>query len=150
LIATTIRPARLAEKPALDALCFRAKAHWGYDAKMMEKFRDALRVPEAAILDGRAFVAEGPQGVAVLDGTQGEIVVLDSLFIEPACIGKGIGAALFRHAASVARAAAARWLEIHSDPFAAGFYDRMGAERIGTVQSGRIAGRMLPLFRLAL
>jgi GNAT superfamily N-acetyltransferase len=150
VIAPSIRPARLAEKPALDALCFRAKAHWGYDADFMEKSREALRVPKAAILGGRAFVAEGPHGVAVLGAERGEIVLLESLFIEPAFIGKGIGAALFRHAAAVARADEAHWLEIHADPFAAGFYDRMGAERTGAVPSGRIAGRMLPLFRFVL
>jgi hypothetical protein len=41
-------------------------------------------------------------------------------------------------------------LDIEADPFAAGFYERMGARRIGTVASGVIPGRWLPLYRLDL
>ena len=148
-----LRPAKLAEKPALDALCFRAKAHWGYDAEFMARCRDALRVPEAAILDGLAFVAaesERVLGVAALELPAAEPAQLDLLFIEPAAIGSGIGAALFRLAAATARSKGATQLDIEADPFAAGFYECMGARRIGSVPSGVIPGRMLPLYRLDL
>ena len=149
-----IRPARHPEKPALDALCFRAKAHWGYDADFMAKCRDALCLSEAAIASGLAFVAadaaDWPQGVAALALDDRGRALLDLLFVEPATIGRGIGAALFAHAAAAARQAGARRLEIQADPFAAGFYDRMGARRIGEVPSGIVPGRMLPLYRLDL
>jgi GNAT superfamily N-acetyltransferase len=148
-----LRPARLAEKPALDDLCFRAKAHWGYDADFMARSREALRVPEASILEGLAFVAtedERPLGVAALDLPAYGPVLLDLLFVEPDAIGTGIGAALFQLAATIARSEGAAFLDIHADPFAAGFYERMGAGRIGSVPSDVIPGRMLPLYRLEL
>jgi GNAT superfamily N-acetyltransferase len=149
-----IRPARPAERPLLDALCFRAKAHWGYDAEFMAKCRPALCVAAAAIAAGRVFVAvdaEGrPLGVAALDLASADTAVLDLLFVEPGRIGSGLGAALFRHAANAARNARAMSLDIEADPFAAGFYERMGARRIGTVASGVIPGRWLPLYRLDL
>lgn len=148
-----LRPALLAEKPALDALCFRAKAHWGYDTDFMARCRDVLRVPEAAILEGLTFVAaDGEQllGVVSLELPAAEPAQLDLLFIEPAMIGSGIGATLFRLAAATARSKGATQLDIEADPFAAGFYDRMGARRIGLVPSGVIPGRMLPLYRLEL
>ena len=148
-----LRPARLAEKPALDALCFRAKAHWGYDADFMTRCRDVLRVPEAAILDGLAFVATDAEqllGIVSLALPAAGPALLDLLFIEPAAIGSGIGAALFQLAAATARSKGATQLDIEADPFAAGFYERMGARRIGSVPSGVIPGRMLPLYRLDL
>jgi GNAT superfamily N-acetyltransferase len=154
----TLRPARPDEKPALDALCFRAKAHWGYDADFMARSRDALRVPDSAIRAGLAFVAADADrplgvasfGVASLAVETPDIAQLDLLFVEPAMIGTGIGAALFELAAATARAAGATRLDIHADPFAAGFYDRMGARRIGDVPSDVIPGRLLPLYRLDL
>ncbi len=148
-----LRPALLAEKPALDALCFRAKAHWGYDADFMTRCRDVLRVPEAAILDGLAFVAAEAElalGVAALDLSEPGPALLDLLFVEPKMIGRGIGAALFRLAAATARSKGAAQLDIEADPFAAGFYEYMDARRIGSVPSGVIPGRMLPLYRLEL
>jgi GNAT superfamily N-acetyltransferase len=149
-----IRPARLDEREALDALCFRSKAHWGYDAAFMTKCRDALRVSETAIRAGLVFVAtdgaDPPIGVAALGTGAPGIVMLDLLFVEPDRIGTGIGAALFRHAATAAQAGQAESLDIHADPFAAGFYDRMGARRIGEVPSDVLPGRVLPLYRLDL
>jgi hypothetical protein len=38
-------------------------------------------------------------------------------------------------------------MEIHSDPEAQGFYERMGARLIGKTPSGSIAGRLLPLLQ---
>jgi GNAT superfamily N-acetyltransferase len=148
-----LRPARLQEKPALDELCFRAKAHWGYDSDFMVRSREALRVPETAIRDGLACVATAggqPRGVAALELVENGPVLLDLLFVEPAFIGSGIGAALFRWAAAAARVRGAEALEIHADPFAAKFYERMGARGIGSVPSGVIPGRRLPLYRLDL
>jgi predicted N-acetyltransferase YhbS len=62
-------------------------------------------------------------------------------------MGRGVGRALFAHAIKRARASGFRAVEIESDPNAAGFYDRMGAQRVGTkvseVQGER---RELPLF----
>ena len=148
-----LRPALLAEKPALDDLCFRAKAHWGYDSDFMTRCRDVLRVPEAAILEGLALVAaesDEPVGVAALDLSEPGPALLDLLFIEPAMIGSGIGATLFRLAAVTARSRGATQLDIEADPFAAGFYERMGAHRIRLVPSSVIPGRMLPLYRLEL
>ena len=55
--AISLRPARLDECPVLDDICFRAKAHWGYDADFMASVRDQIRVNPAAIDAGRVWVA---------------------------------------------------------------------------------------------
>jgi GNAT superfamily N-acetyltransferase len=50
----------------------------------------------------------------------------------PAAMGRGVGRALFLHAASRAKELGYRELRMESDPNAEAFYRPMGAERIGT------------------
>jgi len=76
---------------------------------------------------------------------------LDHLWVRPAAMGKGIGRRLFEHARAVAASGGAEALEIDADPNAEPFYLRMGAVRIGEVQS-QVDGqpRIRPLLRLPL
>jgi GNAT superfamily N-acetyltransferase len=78
------------------------------------------------------------------------IAELSSLFVEPAQLRCGAGRQLFDWAKRTARGAGAAYLVIEADPHAAGFYRRMGAIDAGTVPSGSIPGRMLPLLKLSL
>ncbi len=82
-----------------------------------------------------------------MDDRSGELAML---FVEPAHIGTGLGRALMSDA--VERAIAMGWttLRIEADPFAASFYERMGAVLMGSVPSGSIPGRELPLYQLNL
>jgi hypothetical protein len=50
----------------------------------------------------------------------------------------------------VARESGFRSLEVHSDPHAVEFYRRRGARLVGTIPSGSIPGRVLPLLRIDL
>ncbi|HXO91994.1 MAG TPA: GNAT family N-acetyltransferase, partial [Stellaceae bacterium] len=75
---------------------------------------------------------------------------LDKLFVEPRRTRAGVGRRLLRHAIAEARQRGARRLTILSDPFAAGFYQRNGATRIGEAPSDAVPGRMLPLFEIDL
>ncbi len=61
----------------------------------------------------------------------GGSIRLDHLWILPQRMGQGIGRALFVHAVERARSAGFAFLEIESDPNAAGFYERVGARRVG-------------------
>lgn len=57
--------------------------------------------------------------------------MLDHLWVRPDHIGMGIGRALFTHAMTHAAELGAEEVELEADPHAAGFYERMGAQRIG-------------------
>jgi GNAT superfamily N-acetyltransferase len=72
---------------------------------------------------------------------------LEHCWVQPARIGHGVGARLLAHAVTTCRAAGASTLRIASDPFAEGFYRRMGARPAGTVPSTP-RGRTLPLLTL--
>lgn len=144
---TTVRAARPGEAEALTDLALRSKAHWGYDADFLDACRDELTVTPERIRSAVAFVAERDGevvGFAVLD-VRGDEADIGFFFVEPETIGSGCGHVLWEHAVAQARARGLVRLTIESDPYAEGFYLRMGAERIGSVPSGAIPGRELPL-----
>ncbi len=62
----------------------------------------------------------------------GERMDLLHLWVLPEAMGRGVGRSLFSHALERARILGFRELEIESDPNAEGFYQRMGAHRVGT------------------
>ncbi len=65
-------------------------------------------------------------------------------------MGLGVGRTLLRAARDIARSTGFSALLIHSDPNAEAFYLREGAVCAGSVPSGSIPGRILPLLRLEL
>ena len=144
--APRIRRARLGERAALDALVMRAKAVWGYDDEYLALCAKALALPAPAFALGRVHVAERDgRAVGVLSVEPvGTSLDVSRLFVEPAAIGTGVGAALWRHAAALARRAGRVRLVVVSDPHAEGFYRRVGARRIGRIPSEIDRARLMP------
>ena len=135
----------------MNVMVLRAKAHWGYDADFMAAATDELthsadELGDDLVVWANSLAVLGMAKVSV----SGEMAQLDSLFIDPKGMGQGIGAALFRWAATRARDQGANVMRIDSDPFAEAFYLHMGAIRVGDVPSGSIPGRLLPLLDYAL
>jgi GNAT superfamily N-acetyltransferase len=97
------------------------------------------------------FCAEEGSAIVGFHGLSrdGDVIELEHMWVDPGAMGRGHGAALFRHALEVARAHGASALRIASDPNAEGFYLHMGAERVGAVPSAP-EGRSLPLLVLPL
>ena len=147
----SIRQARENEGSTLTRLALRSKALWGYPADFMRMVVDELRVSEQRLACGHTFVAEDASGLlgfhAVAPVAE-DAWELDFLFVDPAHVRRGIGRALFEHAARHAAAQGGTRLMIQGDPNAERFYRRCGAVRIGTRPSESIPGRVLPLFVL--
>jgi GNAT superfamily N-acetyltransferase len=124
----SIRPARPQEGDRLRQIALAAKAHWGYDEDWVRGWAAqgdfspealAARPVLVADLGGRAI------GFAMLIA-QGDVCVLDDLWIDPDWIGRGIGTRLFEACAERARDLGATRLEWEAEPNAVGFYERMG------------------------
>jgi GNAT superfamily N-acetyltransferase len=150
-----IRRAAPGEAPALSDLCLRAKAHWGYDPAFLDLCRAALTVDPDAIRAGDVFVAtdseDRPIGLHQIAEADGDAEIeLVLLYVEPGWIGRGVGRALFRHAADLARERGGVRLTILADPHAAPFYQAEGAVYRQDAPSDAIPGRMLPVYVLPL
>jgi GNAT superfamily N-acetyltransferase len=145
-----MRPARADEAALVSDLALRSKSHWDYPQEWLDKFRDELAFGPDDVLSRRMVVAES--GVAVIgfytiDGEppDGE---LGNMWLEPECIGTGLGRRLWTDAIATAKAAGFATLSITADPNAEGFYLAMGARRVGEAASGSIPGRLLPLLEV--
>ena len=136
----------------LTALALRAKAHWGYDADFMERAAAEIVIGPDDVERHEVWVLEAGSGqvVGFHRVILGEPAVLEDLWLEPAAIGQGRGRQLWDHAVATARAGGAAALELDADPNATGFYERMGAVRVGSTPSAIDASRALPRMRRGL
>jgi GNAT superfamily N-acetyltransferase len=141
------RPARADETSLLGELALRSKGYWGYDEDFLEACRAELTFRPADVAARRIVVAEGATGVFGFYSIDGEPPSgeLGNMWVVPEQIGTGLGRELWQHALATACRAGFTSLRIAADPHAAGFYRAMGAEQIGEVPSGSLAGRSLPL-----
>ena len=143
-----IRDARVDECDALSELAYASKASWGYDDAFMAACRDELTVYPADLERVRVRVAVDDagriEGFAGLDGDE-----LIWLFVAPAQLRTGVGAALFADACAIARAKGVAQLRVEADPFAAPFYERLGGVLQGEKPSGSVPGRVLPVYEFA-
>jgi GNAT superfamily N-acetyltransferase len=114
----------------------------------MERWREGLTISPEFVSQREvyaAFVEGEPVGFYALVG-EGPKIELEHLWVLPERTGLGLGHALFDHALGRAAALDAEVLGIEADPNAEGFYQRMGARRVGEIVyelDGR--ERVLPL-----
>ena len=140
-----IRRAVADDAGALTAVAHAAKRHWRYPEEWIALWRRDLtftpefveRYPVYCVVEADAVVGVSALVFAAAD------CELEHFWVVPARMGTGLGRALFEHATERCRAIGARRLWINADPNAEGFYQRMGARRVGEVPSTP-AGRMLP------
>ena len=118
----------------LTTIAFAAKRHWGYPERWIESWHDALTVRPDFITTHETYsaVVEGRTVGFYALACKGDRMDLQHLWVLPDAMGQGIGRSLFAHALERARVLGFGVLEIESDPNADGFYERMGARRIGT------------------
>jgi len=72
------------------------------------------------------------------------------LFVEPSAIRTGVGRALFEAAVRLVERQRGTSLSILADPFAAAFYQRQGAVKIGEAPSDAIPGAIYPSSKIRL
>jgi GNAT superfamily N-acetyltransferase len=148
-----IRRASPDEAATLSEIAHSAKRHWGYPEEWIEYWKPDLTITPEFITDNDAFVAVSGEEIVgccalVLSEALAE---LEHMWIKPEYIGAGVGRSLFDYvkAEAIQRQLAA--LELSADPNAEGFYERMGAVRVGEIR-GDIDGtpRVLPRMRIEL
>jgi GNAT superfamily N-acetyltransferase len=131
----TIRPAHPRDAARLSAIALAVKRDWGYPERWLAVWAQQLSVTPAYIRAHAVFVARGTRRLcgfcALVERPR--FWELDHFWIHPDSMGQGIGRRLFARALNHVRGRGPRVLRIVSDPNAAGFYQRMGARRVGSV-----------------
>ncbi|WP_169509058.1 GNAT family N-acetyltransferase [Actinopolyspora mortivallis] len=85
-----------------------------------------------------------PVGFYSLRGGAAPEGELDCLFVDPSAVG---GGRVWNHLCDTAHSLGFHQIRIESDPKATSFYRSRGAELVGTVTSGSIPDRELPLLK---
>lgn len=127
----------------LTDLAIRAKASWGYEPAWLEMWKKDLTITPDFITKQVVKVAEENGEVIGFAALNLEDAEIDHFWIEPNRMRDGVGRALFTAIEAAMAANRVIRATIVSDPNAEGFYLRMGAQRIGEVESTP-RGRYLP------
>jgi GNAT superfamily N-acetyltransferase len=133
----TIIRAKAEDAETLTEIAHAAKRHWGYPENWIRAWRDILTMRPEFIAENTAYCAiedDRPIGFYILT-READGIHLDHLWVLPDAMGRGIGRALFEHAAAQAVELKFDSIKIESDPNAEDFYTRMGAIRVGTAVS---------------
>lgn len=147
-----MRRARPGDAERLSEIARAAKAHWGYPEAWLAAWAPVLRItPEYA---ERQLVYVGARdhdmvGFYALE-PRGDRWSLEHFWVDPRWHGRGVGRHMFGHALDRVRAIRPGIVVIEADPYAAGFYARMGAQRRGSVPAP-VDGdpdRTLPVFEI--
>ena len=130
-----IRRATADETDALTDLAHRAKAHWNYPAAWMRQWDAQLTILPGYLELHDVWVVESASTVVAMCALEdrGDRWNLEHVWVEPALHGQGIGRELVQRALHEAWSRRRDVVELLADPFATGFYERLGARRAGHV-----------------
>jgi GNAT superfamily N-acetyltransferase len=130
------RDARPDEIAGLEALQLRASLIWDSDRPHLLAHPDAIELPASLVAEGLVRVVERDAvvlGFSALTRVDAVTHDLEALFVEPAEMRAGIGAALLTDAAALARQRGAQVLTVTANPNALAFYLRNQFVSRGTV-----------------
>ena len=128
-----IRQASSEEATELTRIAQEAKRHWGYPEHWLQRWEADLTITPDFILNNHVYVADDGKrlsGFYALS-VKANKAELEHMWVAPDCIGTGVGKALFVAAMQKASELQLKAVEISSDPDAEGFYQKMGAQRVG-------------------
>jgi maltose O-acetyltransferase len=156
----SIHKAHDSDGETLTEISFSAKRHWNYPEHYFDIWKDELTITEEYINKNivyKAVVLESVLGFYSIvenenDFWTNEIFVkkgfwLEHIFIRPEFHQMGIGRVMIDHAKIISRSKGIGNLLIFVDPFAKGFYDKIGAEYLYESNSS-IPLRRIPVYDL--
>ncbi len=155
-----IEKAKQSDSSILTEIAFSAKKHWNYPDNYFEIWKDELTITEEYVNQNIVYQASFDNLILGFysivenksDFFAGEIFVqkgfwLEHIFIRPNFHKFGIGRQLIEHAKLISKDMKIDNLLIFVDPFAAGFYDKIGAKFLYDSKSS-IPDRLIPVYDL--
>ena len=142
----------------LTEIAFSAKRHWNYPDEYYEIWKNELTITEKYLKQNivyKAILKDLIIGFYSIvenksDFYSGDILVqkgywLEHIFIRPDYHKHGIGKQLINHAKIISEKNGIQNLLIFVDPYAKGFYDKIGAEFLYESKSS-IPDRLIPVY----
>lgn len=147
-----IRRALPADAERLSAIARAAKAHWGYAEAWLQAWAPILTITPEYVERQLVYVGARDHelvGFYALEPRE-DRWSLEHFWVDPRWHGRGVGRNMFGHALDRIRAIRPGIIVIEADPYAAGFYARMGAQQTRTVPAPADGApdRTLPVFEL--
>lgn len=136
--------AEISDLPCLNEISLAAKQHWNYPADWLAAWRKDLQVSEDYLKRHHVYkmvLEERIIGFIALEEENNQLEIAH-LWILPAYIGKGFGKRLLNSVLALVDAPGVRLL-VTADPYAEGFYQRLGFTTFNRVESYP-PGRFLP------
>ena len=148
----SIRPAAADELDRLRDIATDGKRFWGYDPDLVERWVALGDFTPAVFATKDVFVAVAGNEVIAWSSLilKGDRCWLDDMWVAPRWIRRGIGRRLFDHAVGYAKAAGATTMEWEAEPFAVGFYEKMGGRHVRDSEPSAIWNRTIPVMALTL
>jgi GNAT superfamily N-acetyltransferase len=143
LVIRTVRPD---EGERLREIAIASKSHWGYEKSQVRDWA-AQGDFSAGVLAAKEILVAEADGRTVGFATlisEGDLCVLDDLWLEPDWLGRGLGSKLFEACTDRARQLGAKRLEWEAEPNAVGFYEKMGARYLRDSEPTQF-GRVIPV-----
>jgi len=155
-----IRTAKTSEHELLTKIAFLAKKTWNYPNEYMKVWKDELTITPVYISENIVFVFEEEnhvKGFISLAKNNEERMVgnnyiekgywMDHLFIHPKFQNLGIGKQLMFYLQNYCKKNGIASLLVFVDPFAVGFYKKLGALFV-RISASSIPGRELPVYKI--
>jgi N-acetylglutamate synthase-like GNAT family acetyltransferase len=132
-----IRRATTDDTATLTNIAHDAKRYWGYPDHWIEHWRDELTISNDFVNANDVYVSVNDDEVRGFYAlvVRNDKAELEHLWVAPKHIGTGVGKELFWHAMQRAGSRDISEVQISSDPNAEGFYQKMGAHRIGELRA---------------
>ncbi|GGE60964.1 GNAT family N-acetyltransferase [Priestia taiwanensis] len=140
-----IRSAIHSDCEILSKIAYQSKAYWGYSEEFLTQCKNDLTITKEYIDRNLVYVMEVDNKLIAFYSFSLQETKLEALFISPSYIGQGLGRKLWSHALQQAKQLQLNEFTIDSDPYAEEFYLKMGAKRVGEIQSTVFPERYLPL-----
>jgi len=148
------------DSEALTIISFAAKRHWNYPTHFYDIWKDELTITGEYILQNTIYKAIYKNLIigfySIVENKSefysgGTFVQkgfwLEHIFIHPDYHGIGIGRKLIENLKQISLEKRIHNLLIFVDPFARGFYDKVGADYLYDTKSS-IPDRLIPVYKL--
>jgi predicted amidohydrolase len=147
-----IRGASALELPRLREITVEGKKFWGYDPDLVDRWAANGDFAPEVFATKEVFVGLVAGELVAWSSVmlRGDVCWLDDLWVDPPAVRRGTGRRLFMHAVAWALAAGATAMEWEAEPFALGFYLKMGGRYVRESEASVIWNRTLPIMGLEL